>query len=354
MTAGICGALDPCYDGPMSFGAAAVSHPKSISSDLLLDNVAKPLHHPGRGSGADVTVLILVSLPPEFPAVGRVRSEFDLCGVTQAIAEVLPEGIIEVVRGELRETLAVIERHQPDVVFNACEAPLGRPDREAHVAALLEWLEAPFTGNCAQTLFLCRRKDLAKATLRAAGVPVPRDGGFPCIVKPLDQDGSVGVDRDSVCYDRPAMERAVSRLNGPAMIEEYLPGPEYAVALWGRDRAEHVAIAERIFQNEMRIVTYRAKWVQGSYDFENVDFTWDPSIDDARRAAVCAVARAAWDAVGARGYMRVDVRLDGCGAPHVIDVNPNPHLGPPGGMHGAVTHAGWSWERFVRQQLAWA
>ena len=38
----------------------------------------------------------------------------------------------------------------------------------------------------------------------------------------------------------------------------------------------------------------------------------------------------------------------------MLDVNPNPELAPEVGIHRAVTEAGWTWERFVRQQIAWA
>jgi D-alanine-D-alanine ligase len=125
------------------------------------------------------------------------------------------------VRGEVTEVLDTLAAHRPDVVFNVCEAPLGRPDREAHVAALLEWLGVRFTGRAA------RRSP-------SAAVPVPRAGVFPCIVKPADEDGSAGIDAGSVCPDAEALHRARSRLAAPILVEEFLPGREFAVALWGR------------------------------------------------------------------------------------------------------------------------
>ena len=98
--------------------------------------------------------------------------------------------------------MAILDSQHPDVVFNPCEAPLGRPDLESHVAALLEWRGVRFTGCGSETLALCRRKDRTKAVLAAAGAPVPRDGGFPCIVKPADQDGSAGIDARRPCGRR--------------------------------------------------------------------------------------------------------------------------------------------------------
>ena len=49
----------------------------------------------------------------------------------------------------------------------------------------------------------------------------------------------------------------------------------------------------------------------------------------------------------------MDVRLDADGNPRVLDVNPNPELSTGVGIHRAVAEAGWSWERFVKQQIEW-
>ena len=48
------------------------------------------------------------------------------------------------------------------------------------------------------------------------------------------------------------------------------------------------------------------------------------------------------------------VRLDAQGEPRVLDVNPNPAMAPEVGLRRAVIEAGWTWEHFVRAQIAWA
>lgn len=299
-------------------------------------------------------VLVLYTLPPATVAPGRMVDEFDVSAAAQGIAEVLPEAMVAGVHGEVREVLAVLDQHHPDVVFNVCEAPLGRPDREAHVAALLEWLRVRFTGCGSETLTLCRRKDRVNALLAAAGVPVPRTGVFPCIVKPVDEDGSAGIDENSLCANAEAVARARTRLKGPVVIQEFLPGREFAVSLWGQEEPIDVSIGETRFTSGMRLNTYAAKWDPDSADFANTPLVYTPQPDPQLREAVIAAARGAWRVVGARGYLRVDIRLDAAGAPRVLDVNPNPELSPGVGIHRAVLEAGWSWEHFVRQQVEWA
>ena len=304
-------------------------------------------------------VLVLHTLPPEQAASGRTPDEFDLDGAAQAIGNAIPGAIVAGVRGELREIIEHLNRHQPDVVFNLCEAPLGRPDREAHVASLLEWAGIRFTGNPSHTLALCRRKDQVDAILRDAGVPVPQaiDRNypvFPCIVKPADEDGSAYLDHDSVCETPEALTKTLARMPGPVVVQEFLPGREFAVSVWGESHPDHVSIGETFFENNLRLITYAAKWHVESADFIDSPLFYDSDIAPSLRQAIIAAARGAWHAVGARHLLRVDVRLDAAGNPCVLDVNPNPEMGQGVGISRAVTEAGWQWRDFIHKLVEWA
>jgi D-alanine-D-alanine ligase len=298
--------------------------------------------------------LVLHTVPPEELPAGRAAGEFDLTEAAEEIARLLPNAAVAGVRGEVREILSVLDTHRPDVIFNLCEAPLGRPCLESQVAALFEWAGVRFTGSGSETLALCRRKDRTKAVLAAAGVPVPRAGAFPCIVKPADEDGSAGLDHDAVCADADAVERLRARSAGPVVVEEFLPGKEFVISLWGRTGPEHLSIGEVSFENGLRLFTYAAKWHLDSGDYLNSRLHYHTEIHPPLRAALTAAARRTWRAVGARGYLRLDARLDEDGVPRVLDVNPNPDVTPELAMHRAVTEAGWTWERFVRRQVDWA
>jgi D-alanine-D-alanine ligase len=302
-----------------------------------------------------MNVLVLYSVfPDSVVAVDRVAGEFALTEAAECVAAALPGASAVGVVGALDEVLGAIRSHRPDVVFNACEAPLGRPDRETHVAALLEWMGIRFTGAGSETLALCRRKDWVKPLLAAAGIAVPRDGGFPCIVKPADEDGSYGIWTGSICENTADVARARSHLTGPVLVEEFLPGREFVVSLWGERAPDHVSIGETEFQGGIRLITYAGKWRVDSVDFRDTPLTYDPDIAPDLRDAIVAAARGAWRVVGARGYLRVDVRLGADGRPRVLDVNPNSELTPGVGMHRAVVEAGWNWVDFVRNLVEWA
>ena len=298
-------------------------------------------------------IIVLHSLPPTNLGE-RSPLEFDLERSAQDIADVLPGSFVVGIRGEVDEVIHLLRTHRPDVVFNACEAPLGRPDLEPHFVALLEWAGVPFTGSGSETLALCRRKDRTKAVLAAAGVRVPRANVIPCVVKPVDEDGSAGIYFDSLCEDEEARDFAVARLNGAALVEEFVPGREFAVALWGCRRPEHFSFMEAHFHNGARLLTYAAKWNEGSEEFVNTPYAYSTPVELNTREAIFSAAVGAWNAVGARGYLTVDVRLDAAGNPCVLDVNPNSDIGPGVGIARAAEEVGWTWEHFVRQQVEWA
>lgn len=296
--------------------------------------------------------LVLYSRCPE-DRPDRAPFEFSVAEAAQCVAGTIPDSVIEGVNGEAREVLAVLDRHRPDVVFNCCESPLGRPDFEPHVAALLEWMGVPFTGAGSECLALCRRKDRVNPLLAAAGIAVPRNGGFPCIVKPADEDGSYGIWTGSICENDAEIERARSYLKGRILIEEFLPGREFSVALWGDGVPEFASVGETQFSGGVRLRTYFSKWYECA-EHRGAPFVYDTEIAPALRAAVIEIARGAWCVVGARDYLRVDVRLDAAGHPHVLDVNPNPEISPGAGLHQAVTRAGWEWPRFTQKLIEWA
>ena len=299
-------------------------------------------------------VLVLHSLPPDVAGTDRAANEFQLHDAAANIVAAFPGSVAAGVRGEVAELIGVLGATRPDVVFNLCEAPQGRPDLEAQFAGMLELLGVPFTGNSSETLALCRRKDRTKAVLAAAGVAVPGASGLPAIVKPVDEDGSAFLHAGSICNSAEDIARETARLGGRALIEEFLPGREFVVSLWGRNTPDHHSIGETVYQNGLRLITYEGKWHEGSADYLNSPLTYTPDLDDSQRQAILGLARGAWAAVGARGYIRVDVRLNAAGEPRVLDVNPNPELGPDVGICRAAEEAGWTWARFVQKQVEWA
>jgi D-alanine-D-alanine ligase len=247
-----------------------------------------------------------------------------------------------------------------ELLFNLAEGLGGRAAGEPRIAALLELTGVPVTGSSSDTLSLCRRKDRVNALLTAHGVPVPawvvaEPGSppawddFPAIVKPVGEDGSVGIHEWSVADDALELGAALMRQTGPSMIQRFMGGRELNVALVG---AEALPVAEIGFAGRQRVVSYAAKWDAGS----DADRATPPScparIPDTLRDHALDLARSAWAAVGGRGYARVDLRTDAAGQLHVLEVNPNPDLAPDAGLARMAEAAGWGYAGLIQRIAA--
>jgi D-alanine-D-alanine ligase len=92
---------------------------------------------------------------------------------------------------------------------------------------------------------------------------------------------------------------------------------------------------------KVRVVGYRSKWEEGSFEFANTPRTFDfPAQDAALLAQLTELALRCWRLFDLRGYARVDFRVDGEGRPWILEVNANPCLSPDAGFCAAALRAG--------------
>lgn len=264
---------------------------------------------------------------------------------------------------------------RPDVVVNLCESLAGDSRGEMLVPAILELLQVAHTGSSALSLALALHKNKAKEILKARGVPTPEfcivshveeltsvSLPYPLIVKPSREDASVGIDFDSVVTTRQGLGRAVSRVlrtfRQPALVERYIEGREVYVPLLGNGPRRALPLTEirfgRAFDEQPRIVSYKAKWEASSPEWRDspAELIELPAELEAR----CVdVALQAFEALECRDYGRVDLRVAADGQPYVIDINPNCDLHPQAGFARAAEAAGLSYADLALHlvDLAW-
>lgn len=304
--------------------------------------------------------------------------EVDAIAVASVVA--CAEAIATAVRGNGWEATLVPAARDPgrlvenvraagaDVVFNLVESIEGEARLEAAVAAVLELAGVSYTGSTPLALALGLEKAHARAVLRAHGVAVaagalltrgdePLPGApFPWIVKPSREDASHGITRDSVVTNaaaaRACAREIIARYAEPALVEQFLPGREFNLAILGEgDKAEMLAPAEidfsRLPEGHPPLVTYEAKWVATSAAYRGTPSIPARTLTAELRTALGAAALAAYRAIGLRDYGRVDVRLDADGRPVVLEVNPNPDLSPDAGFARAARNTGISYEQLI-------
>jgi len=220
----------------------------------------------------------------------------------------------------------------------------------------------------------------------------------PCIVKSVTQHASFGLEEESVLPGgtleelHSALGSWAVRMGGACFLEEYVDGREFNVAVLGgvpRQAGEKTATdsdascaetqglrhcgapvptfrgeasgevlppAEIVFSafpaGKPRIVGYRAKWQEESFEYAHTIRQFDfPPGDRPLLERLHAIALSCWELFGLRGYARVDFRVDPAGHPWLLEVNANPCLSPDAGFAAALARASIPYREAIRRIL---
>jgi D-alanine-D-alanine ligase len=259
-----------------------------------------------------------------------------------------------------------LREHVPDLVFNLVESLGGHDVLGCLVPSLLDALKIAYTGTPAHGLFLLADKLIMKQWLRAHGLPVP-DWWSPrsepnvalepgtYLIKTVSQHASFGIEDHSVLdvTDTEALPEAVAataaRLGHECFAERYIEGREFNLSLLASSSTDGRTVdvlppAEIVFDqfppHQPRIVGYRAKWEEGSLEYQRTPrrFCFPPE-DRQLLERLQSLARRCWQIFGMGGYGRVDFRVDTNGNPWILEVNANPCLSPDAGFAAALKEA---------------
>lgn len=299
----------------------------------------------------------------EFDSAAESRSE------TQTIKKILKEFGMQVrvlgIRSITARVIKQIEEINPDMVFNLCESLYEKSQSEMYIAGLLELLRIPYTGNPPLALGLALNKMKSKQVLMSVGIPVPpsvivpvgekpnvEDLTPPFIVKPVREDGSAGITKDSVAETLSDVEKLVQIIHReysqPALVEEFIEGQELTVAVGGNP-PRVLGIGEIDFSKmpagEPKIISYRTKW-----DVESpMDVVFPAKITNGLKARVERTAIRAFQALGCRDYVRMDVRVSENRRVYMLEVNTNPDIAPESGFEDAAVSSGGTYVEFIRE-----
>ncbi len=279
------------------------------------------------------------------------------------------------VRDNVQDVCSRLQRLRPDALVNLCEGFRGRPEFEAHLAGLWELLNISFTGNSAHALRLCQDKFQTKLLLRAAGVnvpdgwlaasaaDVPQAAPWPLIVKPAAEDGGIGIYRNSVVRNRAGLAAQIrlvtARYQRPALVERFIEGREFNIAVIEQNGPQVLPPAEIIFSDlppgAPRLVGYQAKWQPGHEYYRKTIPQCPARLPERAARALREAALRAWTAAGLRGYARFDFRMDRRGRIYLLEINPNPDTSLDAGLARALAAAGIGYSDFWNAQVkaAW-
>ena len=255
-------------------------------------------------------------------------------------------------------------------VFNLIESIEGK-DQFIHIApTVLDSLKIPYTGSKSDAIYITTNKLLAKKLLKAAHIPTPfsftaenflnnniRSKG-PWIIKSIWEHASIGLDENSVFFKKDLLKKEIKKRFSEGernyFVEDYIDGREFNISLLaGKDGPEvlpHAEIKFVDYNEKIKVVGYRAKWDESSFEYHHTIRSFDfPEEDSLLLDKLTKISKDCWDLFDLKGYGRVDFRVDLKGNPWVLEVNINPCLSPDSGFIAATVKAGLSYEEVIKR-----
>ncbi len=323
-----------------------------------------------------ILLLFEVNDPPQSDEVyeGYMKTEEDWFTEGHVVATLRENGH-EVRLGPIyehpREVIDHVENVRPDLVWNSVETFRGHRYYESNVAGILELLRVPYTGCGHRSLLLCQDKALSKEILKHHRVHVPRfvvsrlrrplrkvpASLLPVLVKPLAEEGSVGIVRDSFAEtEAQALKRIEflhERFHQDVIVEQYIEGREIYVGILGDARLTVLPPRELRFskvpEGEPKYASFKAKWDTDYRERWGIYNTFAEELSEQVDRRIRAVSKRTFRSLQMRGYGRIDIRLTDEGKVYVVEANPNPQIAMYEDYSESARKAGISYNELIEQ-----
>jgi D-alanine-D-alanine ligase len=307
--------------------------------------------------------------PPVDPVLDQLSSTLETLG--HAVTRISADADVVPVVTELRKAL-------PELVFNLTESFAGVSSLDSNVAALLNLMDLRYTGSSPAGLLVAGDKTLTKKVLGFHSIQTPEfttvyrgsvdwagDLQFPVIVKPPQEDASIGITGKSIVSDLKDLFGAIDSLQSefgqPVLVEQFVEGREFYVGILGNFHAEALPIVEMDFSalpaGMPRIASWEAKWgtdgsgegagAERSVEFRGTKSVFPTDLGDELTARIQKTALDAFDALRLRDYARIDLRVTDAGEIYIIEVNPNCYLERKAEFARAADCHGLPYERLI-------
>jgi D-alanine-D-alanine ligase len=224
--------------------------------------------------------------------------------------------------------LDALFRTRFDRVFIALH---GRYGEDGTLQGALELAGIPYTGSGVLASALAMDKWRTKLVWQAAGVPTPRyellgaDSdlravaqrlGLPIMVKPANEGSSIGMSKVRRAENLDEAYALAANYDRLVIAEQFIDGLELTAGVLGRAALPLIRL-----ETPRDFYDYEAKYVADDTRYICPCGLPADQERDIQRAAVHA-----FDVLGCRGWGRVDLMVDGAGAPHFLEVNTSPGM----------------------------
>ncbi|MCM8796907.1 MAG: ATP-grasp domain-containing protein [Candidatus Omnitrophica bacterium] len=295
------------------------------------------------------------------------NAEFDHPSTIDVIASAIEAGGFKVRRiGNVNNLLEKIDSLSVDIVFNISEGVSGR-NRESQVPILLEMAGIPFVGADALTLGITLDKIIAKKIFIAENLPTPRFFSvsnaeeltnidhcrFPLIVKPRFEGSSKGLSENSRVKNMQELKRQVDYITStykqPALVEEFISGQEFTVAIIGNDPVEAMPVVQIKIDGCLQLEDKFYTFARIASD--RLEYICPAQITQETEDKLKELALRAFKAVECRDFGRVDFRVDKEGNPYILEINPLPSLSTEDVFMVVAKRIGIGYEEIIRRIL---
>jgi D-alanine-D-alanine ligase len=239
-----------------------------------------------------------------------------------------------------------------DLIFNIAEGLPGDA-RESQIPMFCEILGIPYTHSTPTVHALSLDKDLTKLAVFGLGVKVPKSLkmanelmvameetaiSFPMIIKPNKEGSSSGVFSENVVDDEEALELRIKQLRKMGLgedllVEEYIEGREFTVAVWGNEYPEVLPIVEQRFgfmpKGLRKIAGYELKWIYED-KLRDLSEAYDcpAKLTEDQKRKIEKTSEVIYRGLGVRDVARIDYRMDKDGELYFLEINTLPGMIP--------------------------
>ena len=242
---------------------------------------------------------------------------------------------------------------RPDRVFIALH---GRGGEDGCLQGALQVAGIPYTGSGVLACALAMDKIRTKQVWQSMNLPTPdfvvadptlpaqqiiARLGLPVLAKPAREGSSIGI---SLVRDASALDAALALArshDAQVLVEAFISGGEYTVSIVDNEVLPAIKL-----ETPREFYDYEAK-----YHATTTRYLCPAGLSEAEERAMASVARAAFEAVGAEGWGRVDFMRDAAGQVWLIEVNLVPGMTDHSLVPMAADVAGWSFEDLVARIL---
>jgi len=248
-----------------------------------------------------------------------------------------------------RHIIQTLQAGGYDRVFNILH---GRGGEDGVIQGALETLGLPYTGSGVMASALSMDKLRTKQLWLGAGLPTPSfeilaEGfdpaavvarlGLPIMVKPATEGSSIGMSKVVSEAQLQAAWETASQYDTTVLAEAWSTGGEYTAAIRGRQSLPLIRLEPAV-----DFYDFDAKYVS-----DQTQYHCPCGLDAAKEAELQQLALRAFDALGSRGWGRVDLMLDGEGRPWLLENNTLPGMTDHSLVPMAAKVAGMSFDDLV-------